>query len=191
MFLEIVLISYIIGSIPFAYLIPKLVLREDIREIGSKNCGATNVFRKSKVLSVLVLLMDVAKGAIPIVCGKLMGADPLCAYICGFFVVVGHIFPCWLKFKGGKGVAANLGAMTILNPSAAVAFFLSWSATFSVSKISSLSSLVALATSIIVCTITEENWMSVVVYVATSSLITFKHRKNIGNILKLEEKSLF
>ncbi|WP_169192817.1 glycerol-3-phosphate 1-O-acyltransferase PlsY [Anaplasma platys] len=191
MFLSIALLSYLIGSIPFAWIIPKLVRKEDIRETGSKNVGATNVFRRSKVMGLLVLSTDLAKGAIPIACGKIMGTDPVCAYLCGLFVVIGHIFPLWLKFKGGKGVAANLGALTLLNPAAAVSFFISWSSTFAISKISSLSTLVALATSIFVCAMTEENKISVFVYVITSILITYKHKENIELLLKDEEKRLF
>lgn len=190
MFIAIALLSYTLGSIPFAYLIPKILKGEDIRKTGSGNVGATNVFRSSRLLSFFVLVSDIAKGAIPIACSKLMGTDQVCAYFCGLFVVIGHIFPLWLKLKGGKGVAANMGALTILNPEAAVAFLLSWSAIFSISRISSLSSLVAIATSIIVCAFTEENKISVCVYTITCVLIAYKHKDNIKKLLKKEEERL-
>ena len=113
--------SYLSGSIPFGYLLVRLVRGEDIRKTGSGNIGATNVSRKSPKLGILTLVLDALKGFVPVALALFLGrraaVQPyLLASIAAFFAIAGHIFPVWLHFRGGKGVATGLGSWIGLAP---------------------------------------------------------------------------
>lgn len=110
------IISYFLGSIPFGYLLVKLAQGKDIRSYGSGNIGATNVFRKSRLTGILTLLFDAGKGALAVAIAAWMGGSPAWMAIAAVAAIVGHIFPVWLKFKGGKGVATGCGAFLALCP---------------------------------------------------------------------------
>ena len=136
------LLAYLIGSIPFGLLLTKAVGLGDIRTIGSGNIGATNVLRTgNKKLALLTLLLDMGKGSAAVLLGYALGGG----YIVGLFVILGHIFPVWLKFKGGKGVATAFGVLLIVSPWVALAGFVTWAITFMLTRISSLSAIVAFA----------------------------------------------
>ena len=134
------IISYLMGSIPFGLILTKIFLNKDIREIGSGNIGATNALRAgNKSIGYFTLALDILKAIIPVVYVKIFYQDFI--YIASLCVFLGHVFPIWLKFKGGKGVATYLGILFAINFYFGIIFILSWFITFFISKFSSLSSL--------------------------------------------------
>ena len=136
------LISYLFGSIPFGYLFTKILLKKDIRNVGSGNIGATNVLRTgNKSLGYLTLILDIAKAVVPVIYIKFNYPDLV--YISALCAFLGHLFPIWLKFKGGKGVATFVGILISINIFYALVFGIVWALTFLISKYSSLSSLFA------------------------------------------------
>ena len=144
-FLTIILIvaAYGIGSIPFGLIFTKLAGRGDIRTIGSGNIGATNVLRTgSRKLAVLTLIFDAGKGAVAVVAANYF-ADALSAAFVGLVVVIGHCFPVWLKFAGGKGVATSLAVFAALDLRLGAVFVIVWLVTAFVSRYSSLAALCA------------------------------------------------
>ncbi|MGB6804842.1 MAG: glycerol-3-phosphate acyltransferase, partial [Candidatus Sulfotelmatobacter sp.] len=125
MLLIIAALSYLVGSIPFGYLLVRIFRGEDVRQSGSGNIGATNVFRKSPALGVATLLLDALKGTAAValsyaVADRMVGGPTAVdrAALAALFAVVGHVFPVWLKFRGGKGVATALGAFALIAPKA-------------------------------------------------------------------------
>ena len=138
----IILVSYLFGSIPFGLLLTKIFLKKDIREIGSGNIGATNVLRAgNKILGYSTLVLDILKAVLPILYIKFFMSDYL--YISALSIFIGHVFPIWLKFKGGKGVASYLGILCCLDIFTALIFGVVWISVFVLFKLSSLSSLLA------------------------------------------------
>ena len=138
----IILVSYLFGSIPFGLLLTKIFLKKDIREIGSGNIGATNVLRAgNKILGYSTLVLDILKAVLPILYIKFFMNDYL--YISALSIFIGHVFPIWLKFKGGKGVASYLGILCCLDIFTALIFAVVWIFVFILFKFSSLSSLLA------------------------------------------------
>jgi glycerol-3-phosphate acyltransferase PlsY len=109
-------VSYILGSIPFGFLLVKLSQGKDIRSFGSGNIGATNVFRKSRATGILTLVLDAGKGALAVAIAGWLSGSPVWMAIAAVSAIAGHIFPLWLKFKGGKGVATGCGAFLVLSP---------------------------------------------------------------------------
>jgi len=138
----IAIISYLLGSIPFGFLLTKIFLKKDIRKIGSGNIGATNALRTgNKVIGYSTLILDILKAVIPILVVKVYFAEFI--FISSLSVFLGHVFPIWLKFNGGKGVATYVGILFCLNYILGLLFIISWSVVFLISKYSSLSSLLA------------------------------------------------
>ena len=138
----IILVSYLFGSIPFGLLLTKIFLKKDIREIGSGNIGATNVLRAgNKILGYSTLVFDILKAVLPILYIKFFMSEYL--YISALSIFIGHVFPIWLKFKGGKGVASYLGILCCLDIFTALIFGAVWISVFVLFKFSSLSSLLA------------------------------------------------
>ncbi len=122
-FLTIAAFAYLLGSIPFGYILMRVFRGQDVRESGSGNIGATNVARSSPMLGILTLLLDAGKGSAAVLVSQLWhpAHEPdtaLCAALAGFLAVLGHMFPIWLKFKGGKGVATGLGTFALIAPKA-------------------------------------------------------------------------
>ena len=145
-------IFYLIGSIPFALIIPKLFGLDDIRNIGSGNVGATNVLRTgNKLLAGIVLLLDILKGYLPILILVIFEIENNLFQIIflGHFAIIGHIFPLWLKFKGGKGVATYIGFLFGINIIFGLIFIISWIIIAFIKKYSSLSSITSLVYSIL------------------------------------------
>ena len=135
------LISYQMGSIPFGFILTKIFLKKDIREIGSGNIGATNALRTgNKVLGYSTLILDILKAIIPVLYIKFYFSEFI--YISSLCVFLGHVFPIWLKFHGGKGVATYVGILFVIDIYLGLLFTFVWFFIFIISKFSSLSSLI-------------------------------------------------
>ena len=129
----IIIISYFLGSIPFGFLLTKIFLKKDVRAIGSGNIGATNVLRTgNKTIGYATLILDVLKAVLPLIFIKIYYIDYL--YIASLCVFLGHVFPIWLKFKGGKGVATYLGILFCINITFGFIFIVSWLLVYFFSK---------------------------------------------------------
>jgi len=181
----IIIISYFLGSIPFGYLLTKIFLQKDIREIGSGNIGATNVLRTgNKYIGYGTLLLDILKAIIPIIFVKFYYIDYL--YIASLCVFIGHVFPIWLKFKGGKGVATYVGILCCLNIYLGITFGIVWLISFFIYKYSSLSSLLgSLSIPIVNFFILKED--VIFFFVIMFVLIFYTHRENIKRLLNRSE----
>ena len=185
-YLIIGILSYLLGSIPFGYLFTKFFLKKDIRDVGSGNIGATNALRSgNKLIGYLTLVFDIGKAVIPVLFVKinypeLIFLSSLCAFL-------GHVFPLWLKFKGGKGVATYLGILFVINISYGIIFITIWLLIYFLSKYSSLSSLLA-TLSIPIFLMISKNFSEVSFFVIMFVLIFFTHRENIKRLKNKEEK---
>ena len=178
------LISYLFGSIPFGYLFTKLLLKKDIRDVGSGNIGATNVLRTgNKSLGYLTLVLDIAKAVVPVIYIKINYPDLV--YISALCAFLGHLFPAWLKFKGGKGVATFVGILISINIYYAVVFGIVWILTFLISKYSSLSSLFASISIPIYLLIVGQG--NIIFFIIMFVLIFYTHRENIKRLINKEE----
>ena len=176
----IILISYLFGSIPFGLLLTKIFLKKDIREIGSGNIGATNVLRAgNKILGYSTLVLDILKAVLPILYIKFFMSDYL--YLSALSIFIGHVFPIWLKFKGGKGVASYLGILCCLDIFTALIFGVVWISIFILFKFSSLSSLIASLTIPIFHFFYNSN-SDYYFYFMMFILIFFTHRENIKRL---------
>jgi len=184
-FLIIGLASYLIGSIPFGYILTKIFLKKDIREIGSGNIGATNALRTgNKLVGYTTLVFDITKAVIPVIYVKIN--HPELIYVASLCVFLGHVFPVWLKFKGGKGVATYVGILFSINISLGIVFIISWGFIFLVSKYSSLSSIIG-ALSIPVYLFIIGKIYSIIFFTIMFVLIFFTHRENIKRLKNKEE----
>ena len=176
--------SYLMGSIPFGFLLTKLILKKDIREIGSGNIGATNVLRTgNRYIGYITLILDIAKAIIPVIYIKITNLDYI--FITSLCVFLGHVFPIWLKFKGGKGVATYLGILFSLNLIYGLIFISVWLITFLFSKFSSLSSILATLSIPIYLIIFEDN--NYIFFSIMFVLIFYTHRENVKRLKNKEE----
>ena len=179
------IISYLMGSIPFGLILTKIFLKKDIREIGSGNIGATNALRTgNKLIGYSTLILDILKAVIPVLYVKINFPDAV--YISALFAFIGHVFPVWLKFKGGKGVATYVGILFSLNIIFGLVFGICWLIIFFISKYSSLASLIG-SFSIPVYILILEGLENVFFYVIMFILIFFTHRENIKRLKNKEE----
>mgnify|MGYP001180313224 CR=1 FL=1 len=181
----IIAISYLLGSIPFGFLLTKIFLKKDIRNIGSGNIGATNALRTgSKSIGYATLVLDILKAVIPVIFVKIYFTDYL--YIASLCVFLGHVFPIWLKFKGGKGVATYVGILCCLDIYLGISFGIIWLVTFLLFKYSSLSSLLgSLSIPIINFLIFKEE--VIFFFIIMFVLIFYTHRENIKRLLNRSE----
>ena len=178
------LVSYLFGSIPFGYLFTKILLKKDIRNVGSGNIGATNVLRTgNKSLGYLTLVLDIAKAVVPVIYIKLNYPDLV--YVSALCAFLGHLFPIWLKFKGGKGVATLVGILISINIYYALIFGIVWILTFLISKYSSLSSLFASISIPIYLLIIDQG--NIIFFIIMFVLIFYTHRENIKRLINKEE----
>ena len=180
----IILSSYLIGSIPFGLILTKLFLKKDIRNIGSGNIGATNVLRSgNKLVGYSTLLLDILKAILPVIYVKFNYPDFI--YISSLSVFLGHVFPIWLKFNGGKGVATYVGILFSINLIYGLVFGFTWIIFFLFSKYSSLSSLFgSLSIPIYLFII---NGDQIVFFIIMLVLIIYTHRENIKRLKNKEE----
>ena len=178
------ILSYLMGSIPFGFILTKIFLKKDIRDIGSGNIGATNALRTgNKSLGYGTLFLDVIKAVIPVIYVKLNYPDYIfIASLCAF---LGHLFPIWLKFKGGKGVATYVGILFSINLTIGFVFIGVWFFTFLISKYSSLSSLLgSLSVPIYLFFFTSQK---LVFFSIMFILIIYTHRENVKRLKNKEE----
>ena len=183
-YLIIVLASYLLGSIPFGFILTRVFLKKDIRDIGSGNIGATNALRTgNKLLGYATLILDITKAILPVLFVKFNYPDYI--FIAALSTFLGHVFPIWLKFKGGKGVATYVGILFSINLIFGLVFIVSWAATFLISKYSSLSSLVA-SLIIPIYLIIFENYSSIF-FIIMFVLIFYTHRENVKRLKNKEE----
>ena len=179
------IISYLMGSIPFGLILTKIFLKKDIREIGSGNIGATNALRTgNKLIGYSTLILDVLKAIVPVLYVKINLPDAV--YVSALCAFIGHVFPVWLKFKGGKGVATYLGILFSLNIIFGLVFGICWLIIFFISKYSSLASLIG-SLSIPVYILILEGLENVFFYIIMFILIFFTHRENIKRLKNKEE----
>ena len=178
-------ISYLMGSIPFGLILTKIFLKKDIREIGSKNIGATNVLRTgNKIIGYLTLILDVIKAVIPVLYIKFK--FPELIYISSLSVFIGHVLPVWLKFKGGKGVATYVGILFSINYILGIVFAFSWLIIFFISKYSSLGSILSsllIPIFIFFNSSYENEYFFIIMFV----LILYTHRENVKRLINKEE----
>ena len=181
------LLSYISGSIPFGLVLTKLFLNKDIREVGSKNIGATNVLRAgNKFVASLTLFLDIFKGVAPVLITNYY--FPNLIYLSGLMAFLGHIFPVWLKFKGGKGIATYLGIVFALSLNLGFFFCLSWILIVLITKYSSFSSVVS-ALIVFLISFLENNFELNLFLFITFVIILYTHRQNIVRLKnKTEDK---
>ena len=173
--------GYLLGSIPFGLLFTRLGGKGDIRDIGSGNIGATNVLRSgSKVLALATLIADAVKGGLAVALIWRMGSDTA-AYVAGLAAFIGHLFPVWLDFKGGKGVAVFIGAILIMSPLTGLMFLAVWVLVALVFRTSSLSAIIALILTVPFLALLGESDTAVFVgFMVALSL--WAHRENIARL---------
>jgi len=178
------ILSYLVGSIPFGFILTKIFLKKDIRNIGSGNIGATNALRTgNKSIGYGTLFLDVAKAVIPVIYIKLNYTDYI--FIASLCVFLGHVFPVWLKFKGGKGVATYVGILFSINLTIGFIFLGVWFLIFLITKYSSLSSLFgSLSVPIYLFFFTNQNlaFFSIIFI-----LLLYTHRENVKRLINKEE----
>ena len=196
----IIIISYFAGSIPFGLLLTKIFLKKDIRSIGSGNIGATNALRTgNKKIGYSTLILDILKALIPLIFIKLFYVEYI--YISSLCVFLGHVFPIWLKFKGGKGVATYLGILFALSIQLSFLFIFTWIVVSLIFRYSSLSSMFGSFTVFVVTLIKDTALKSINANINIDDdikftlftffiLIIFTHRKNISNLKNKTEKKI-
>lgn len=182
--------GYLLGSIPFGLLLAKLFGYGDIRKIGSGNIGATNVLRTgNKFLAILTLALDIGKGYAAVLV-SFISADMLIIFATAFMVIIGHMYPVWLKFRGGKGVATAIGTILALTPPLGLVVVIIWLIVAVASRISSLAALVAFAIAPILSAVWVHDYDLAVLLVMMDVMIFWKHRENIGRLQRGEESKI-
>ena len=199
------IICYLIGSIPFGLILTKFKGIKDLRTIGSGNIGATNVLRTgNKKLALLTLILDFSKGYIPLFIISKILEIPVSltitanlyldqfslVLIYGYFSVIGHCYPIWLKFKGGKGIATSLGVVFLLDPLIGLSLLAIWILIFFIFKISSLSALISSICFPILMFLKYEKVDLIFFTLLLTIFVFFTHQENIKRILKQEEKKI-
>ena len=180
--------SYLLGSIPFGLIYSKIAGLGDVRNIGSGNIGATNVLRTgNKQVAAYTLLSDIAKGSIAVLITKKFFSE----YILLSFLIVylGHIFPVWLRFKGGKGVATFIGGILIINYVLCLIFLVTWAVVTKVFKISSLSAIVGFIVTLLTAFILYDKNLSLLMFFFTVFSI-YTHRDNVKRIVSGKESKI-
>ena len=211
-FLLTIVLSYSLGSIPFGYLLVRVFRGEDVRQSGSGNIGATNVARKSPLLGVVTLLLDALKGSAAVVMSILLSPPAITAMnsptswynhlpptsasgaaraaVAALSAVAGHMFPVWLKFRGGKGVATGLGAFVMIAPKAVLIAVGIFAAVVLVFRYVSLGSIIAVTAFPLLAGLLREyggSWLALAFMALASLLIVMKHRGNIRRLLTGKE----
>ena len=183
--ISICLISYLMGSIPFGFLFTKIFLNKDIRKIGSGNIGATNALRTgNKIIGISTLFFDILKAILPLIFIKLN--FPEFIFVSALVIFLGHVFPIWLKFKGGKGVATYLGILFCINYILGLIFIITWLIIFLISKYSSLGSILS---SLIIpfFIFFNPNYENEYFFIIMFVLIFYTHRENVKRLINKEE----
>ncbi|WP_029087407.1 glycerol-3-phosphate 1-O-acyltransferase PlsY [Brevundimonas aveniformis] len=180
--------AYLLGSIPFGLIVTRLGGAGDVRSIGSGNIGATNVLRTGrKELALATLVLDAGKGAAAVLLARCLFDNEAVTAIAGGAAFFGHLFPVWLAFKGGKGVATFFGVLLALAWPTGLIVAGVWIGVFALSRISSLSALVAAATAPFVGLALGLPGPSIILIAAMATLIFFRHQENIGRLIRGQE----
>ena len=182
------LYSYLLGSVPFGLIYSKIAGLGDIRNIGSGNIGATNVLRTgNKQIAAYTLLSDIAKGSIAVLITNKFFSE----YILFSFLIVylGHVFPIWLRFKGGKGVATFIGGIIIVDYVLCLVFLLTWALVAKIFKISSLSAIVGFIVTLLTAFVLYDQNLSLLMFFFTVFSI-YTHRENIKRIVSGKESKI-
>ena len=193
-----VLSAYIIGSFPTSFILTKALKGIDIRQVGSKNAGATNVFRAAgKLPALITLIVDILKGFLVVtaIANFFYSLEPSLDYdfyrvFLGLAAVCGHIWPVFLKFKGGKGVATTLGVALGIAPIILLPSFVIWLAVFFISNYVSLASIASLISFPIIAALFNYPFYTILFSVVISSIVIYKHKENIHRLLKGEENKV-
>ncbi len=187
----IALISYLIGSIPNGLIIGKSFCGVDIRQFGSKNIGATNAYRVLGVkTAAAVLIADVAKGIIGVYLGIYLAGTPLGELIGGIFAIIGHNWPAFLKFKGGRGVATGLGVIAVLVPQVTALVFLVWLVIVLITRYVSLASIIAAFLVPVGMWLFHTQWEFFFFGLIAALFVICRHKPNIERLLKGEEAKI-
>ncbi|GAB5481468.1 glycerol-3-phosphate 1-O-acyltransferase PlsY [Sphingorhabdus sp. EL138] len=180
-----VFFGYMLGSIPFGLLLTQLTGSGDLRTIGSGNIGATNVLRTgNKAIAALTLLLDVGKGAAAVLVAASF-SDGL-GVLAGMGAFLGHLYPVWLKFKGGKGVATLLGIVAALDPILGIVFAVTWIAALVILRYSSVSGMLA-SVSVPIAAVITAHYSWTPMFIGFALLVIWKHRANVERLLAGEE----
>jgi glycerol-3-phosphate acyltransferase PlsY len=179
----VILVAYAIGSIPFALLIGRVWGVDDMRRVGSGNLGAANVLRVSGLTAgVLVALLDIAKGALSVTLARHISDEPAAPAAAGVAAMVGHIYPVWVRFRGGKGVATAAGAFAVLSPPALALALTLFAATVAVTKYISLGSVLAALALPPMAYLAGGSTATVTAATVAAALIVFRHRTNLTRL---------
>ncbi len=185
------LLGYAFGAIPFGLLLTRWAGLGDVRRIGSGNIGATNVLRTGrKGLAAAVLAADILKGAVPVLVSGALWSAPLAPLIAGAGAFLGHLFPVWLGFRGGKGVATYIGVLLALAWPVALLFCAVWLATAMLARYSSLAALVAAAVAPLALALTGQPFALTLLMTAMTVLLYIRHHENIRRLLRGEESKI-
>ena len=183
-------LGYLLGSVPFGYLLVRAFRGEDVRTTGSGNIGATNVARKSPALGAATLVLDAGKGlGAVLLASRLFPGTAAIPFLAGFAAVAGHIFPVWLGFKGGKGVATGLGSFLLLTPKAIVLALVVFLVVLAIFRLVALGSILATGSLPISALLLREGEkpMGIAMLSAAALLIIVTHHQNIARMLKRTE----
>ena len=193
-FIFLIILSYLIGSIPFAYIATIIFGYGDIRKVGSGNVGATNVLRTGKKsLDLLVLILVILKGFVPLSILFIFYHSEysnMLMFFIGSFAVMGHIFPIWLRFKGGKGVATYIGYILAIDYKLGIIFIILWLIIVFLKKYSSLASITSLIILPICAMVLSYDLQTICILIFLSTLITIKHSSNIKRLISRSENKI-
>ncbi len=177
------IISYLFGSIPFGLILIRVFKKSDIRAFGSGNIGATNAVRVGgKLIGFFTLVFDALKGILAVVIAQKISQAEVALSLSALFAVLGHMFPIWLKFKGGKGVATTVAVISYLAPLLGLASICTWIITLAISRVSSLAALITMFVMSFIAIFSYDIYISRLV-VMLAVLIVIKHRANIKRLL--------
>lgn len=181
--------SFLVGSIPFAYILGKIFAHIDIRKIGSGNVGSTNLFRAAgKKVAFCGFILDTGKGLITVLVVTNLGFSFQFVLLCGALAVLGHIFPPYLNFKGGKGIATSFGVILGINPKIALILFSIFVVIFALSRIVSLASVASTLALVPISVLIKPAMISFSIFITI--LVIFTHRSNIKRLLVGAERRL-
>ncbi len=180
--------SYLLGTIPFGYLLVRVFRREDVRSSGSGNIGATNVARTSPVLGLATLVLDAGKGLAAVVLARALSGgehQKLVLTVAAFCAIAGHLFPVWLKFRGGKGVATSLGSFALIAPKSIVCMVGLFLLIVAATRYVSMGSVLAAAAFPVLAWVLHESVepVQLILIALASLLVVWKHRQNIGRLV--------
>jgi acyl phosphate:glycerol-3-phosphate acyltransferase len=189
--LLLVAVAYFLGSISFAVLLVRVKTGKDIRAEGSGNAGATNVMRAhGKTLGILVALFDIAKGAAAVILVRAFTSDPRAAAGAGLAAILGHVFPIFYGFRGGKGVATAVGAFAVLSPWATLVSVVVFVTTVAVSRYVSLGSMIAITVLPLLAGLFHAPFPTVVAAAVAAVVVVLKHLENIKRLARGQERKL-